>query len=157
MSDPRSAVPVAIEPARGRLRTVFDRHRRSTTIILASVGLAIAGSVGAVGSVVPAQADEPGIFCTTTSSGTLTAPAVVPYGQLFTLQWNTHADYCAAPVVYISGPGFGGSGEWLPLNGSRSIRAVTDGTTMTWTLTIFDLETDSQPTAQLASITITVP
>jgi hypothetical protein len=134
---------------------VFARHRR-TTIALASLGLAIAASVGTVAT---AQADEPGIFCTTTSSGTLSAPTVVPYGQFFTLQWSTHADYCSAPVVYITGPDFGGSGEWLGLNGSRSIRAVPNGsaTTMTWTLTIFDLETDSQPNQQLAQVSVTVP
>jgi hypothetical protein len=155
MLHPWSRVPVPGGRDRGRLRRGFARHRRST-VTLASLGLAIAASVG---SVAPAHADEPGVFCTITSSGTLSAPTVVPYGNFFTLQWNTRADYCSAPVVYITGPGFGGSGEWLGLNGSRQIRAVPNGssTTMTWTLTIFDLETDSQPNQQLAQVSVTVP
>ena len=155
MLHPWSTVPAPRGRARGRLRSVLPRHRRAT-VTLATLGLAVAGSIASVG---PAQADEPGIFCTTTSSGTLAAPTVVPYGDFFTLQWNTRADYCAAPVVYITGPDFGGAGEWLSLSGSRRIRAVPNGssTTMTWTLTIFDLETDSQPNQQLARVTVTVP
>jgi hypothetical protein len=138
------------------LHAALDRSRRSAAIAGAVLTMALVGTAGVVASPAPAYADEPGLFCTITSSGTLTAPSPANYGQFVNVQWHVQATYCAAPVAYIVGPGFGGAGEWIPLDGSRQIRAVPSGSSITWTLHLFDLETDSQQTVQLASRTITV-
>ena len=122
----------------------------------AVTAMALAGTAGVVGSASPAYADEPGLFCTITSSGTLSAPSPANYGQFVTITWHVVGYYCPAPVVYIQGAGFGGAGEWLPFDGSRQVRAVTSGSSLTWSLYLFDMETDSQQTVQLASRTITV-
>jgi hypothetical protein len=142
--------------ARRMLRAVRVRSRRSATIAAAFTTMALVGVAGVVASPAPAYADEPGLFCTIASSGTLSAPSPANYGQFVTVQWSVQANYCPAPVAYIVGPGFGGAGEWIALGGSRQVRAVTSGSSITWTLHLFDMETDSQQTVQLASRTITV-
>ena len=141
--------------SRRGIPAALARSRRSATIAAAVMTMALVGTAGVVGSAAPAYADEPGLFCTIASTGTLSAPSPANYGQFVTVQWNISANYCPAPVAYIVGPGFA-SGEWIALSGSRQVRALTSGTTITWSLHLFDMETDSQQTVQLASRTITV-
>jgi hypothetical protein len=122
----------------------------------AVTAMALVGAAGVVGSAAPAYADEPGLFCTITSSGTISAPSPANYGQFVTVSWHVAGYYCPAPVVFIQGVGFGGPGEWLPFDGSRQVRAVTGGSSITWSLHLYDMETDNQQVVQLASRTITV-
>jgi hypothetical protein len=124
--------------------------------VAAVAAMALVGTAGVVGSAAPAYADEPGLFCTIASTGTISAPSPANYGQFVTVQWHVAPNYCPAPVVFIQGVGFGGGGEWLPFDGSRQVRAVTPGTSITWTLHLYDMQTDSQQVVQLASRTITV-
>ncbi|MFI7542735.1 hypothetical protein [Actinoplanes sp. NPDC049599] len=142
--------------ARRVLRTMLARSRRSAAVTAAVMTTALAGSLGVVGSAAPAYADEPGLFCTIASTGTISAPSPANYGQFVTVQWNIVPQYCPAPVAYIVGPGFGGAGEWISLGGSRQVRAVTSGSTITWSLYLYDMQTGSQQTVQLARRTITV-
>jgi hypothetical protein len=129
------------------------RRRRAVGAVFAAA-LAAAGVIGVAG---PAHADEPGLWCTITSTGTLSAPSPVQYGQFITVEWSAKLPDCPAPILWIDGPGFGGGGENLIGRGtSRQVRAVTEGSTMTWSLYVLDTETDSRPTRQLASTTITV-
>jgi hypothetical protein len=129
---------------------------RTMAIAVAVMMTALTGSVGVVGSATPAHADEPGLFCTIASTGTVSAPSPASYGQFVTVQWNIVPSFCPAPVAYIVGPGFGGAGEWIGLSGTRQVRAVTDGSTITWSLYLYDMQTDSQQTVQLARRTIVV-
>ena len=154
MFNPRSTGASQVRPRR-RLRAALARPRRWAAAAAATVAMVLAAAVGVIGPASPAHADEPGLFCTVTSSGTISAPSPVRFGQFITVQWSTETPYCSAPLVYMVGPGFG-PGETVGLSGSRQIRAVTAGSTMTWSLHILDMETDSQTPAQLASRTITV-
>jgi hypothetical protein len=146
-------------PARGRLRRVralLRRRTRVAAVLLATAAMAVVGGVGVVGTAAPAFADDPGQWCQIFVSGAITAPSTAHYGDLITVHWEV-SSYCDDGLVaFVDGPQFGGFGEQLPLGGSRDVRAVTDGTTMTWRLSILDLDSDSPIPAQLASVTITV-
>jgi len=130
------------------------RRRLRAAIAVGATAVAAAGV--AVVAAAPAYADEPGLFCTVTARGTMSAPSPVQYGQFITVQWSSQHDYCSSPVFYIDGPGFGGGYENVGDAGSRQVRAVTDGSTMTWSLHVFDMDTDSRTPAQIASVTIAV-
>lgn len=135
------------------MKGILTRPRAA--IAMGAMAIAVSTAVSVVGSVAPAYADEPGLFCTVTARGTLSAPSPVQFGQFITVQWSADLPDCPAPVLYIDGPGFGGAGDPL-VGGSRQVRAITNGSTMTWTLNVFDMETDSRPVLRLASKTITV-
>jgi hypothetical protein len=127
---------------------------RRRSVAVAAIAI-VMGLVGATAAVSPAYADEPGLWCAIVSRGTITAPSPVAFGSQVNVQWTAQLDYCPAPVLWIVGPGF--SGESLTAAGSRQVRANPDGTTMTWTLYVMDLETDSHPVLQLATRSIVVP
>jgi hypothetical protein len=129
-------------------------RKRRRSAVIAAIAI-VMGMLGATAAISPAYADEPGLWCTIVSRGTITAPSPVPFGSQVNVQWSAQLDYCPAPVLWIDGPGF--SGENLTASGSRQVRANPDGTTMTWTMYVMDLETDSHPVLQLATKTIVVP
>lgn len=127
-------------------------------LLAATAMMATFGAAGAVGTAAPALADDPGMWCIYSASGTVTAPSTAQYGQLVTVQWNVNTPVCDTGLVaFVDGPGFNGTNEDLPLGGSRAVRAVTDGTTITWRLYVMDLDADSPYPIQLASTTMTVP
>jgi hypothetical protein len=134
---------------KSRVRAMLARPLR---LAMAAIAVSV---LGVVGTATPAHADEPGLFCTITATGTLSAPSPVQFGQLITVGWNVSGPHCVGPVVFIQGRGFTSS-ENLGLSGSRQVRAITDGTTLTWTLHLYDLATDSQTPVTLATRTITV-
>jgi hypothetical protein len=123
--------------------------------VLFAVAVAMA-AIGVGGATAPAYADDGGNTFCFLSSGSVTAPSPVQYGQLITVQWSVSAPYCDAFATFVNGPGFGGSGDGLPADGSRTVRALTDGATATWTLYMVDLNTGNGSVYQLASRTITV-
>jgi hypothetical protein len=150
---------VTASPVRGPhwFRVRLARRSRSAAILVATLAMAVAGTAGVVGTAAPAHADEPGLFCTLTSRGTVSVtPSTASFGQWVTVQWNLQLGVCSGPVLYMTGRGFGGHGENLPLSGSRQVRAITEGSTLTWDLYLYDLATDNQSVAWMATRTITV-
>jgi len=124
---------------------------------VATMAMAIAGTAGAVGTAAPAHADEPGQFCTLTSRGTISAtPSTVNFGQWVTVQWNLQLGVCSGPYVYVVGRDFAGGAVNLPLSGSRQVRAITNGSTITWDLYLFDMATDNPTPRHMATTTVTV-
>jgi hypothetical protein len=130
-----------------------SRGWRSTGSV-AAVTVLLAGLAGAAGAITPAYADEPGLFCTTSSVATMSSsPRDVQYGLPVTVRWNLVLRDCVEPVFYIVGPGFGGD---IATSGARQVPAVSDFNTITWSLYLYDIETDFRTPVQMASTTVVV-
>lgn len=140
-----------------RLRAAVARRRRKAAVVVATLAMAVAGTAGVVGTAAPAHADEPGLFCTLTSRGTISAtPSTVNFGQWVTVQWNLQLGMCSGPYLFIVGRDFAGGAVNLPLSGSRQVRAITNGSTITWDLYLFDMATDNPASSLMATTTVTV-
>jgi hypothetical protein len=121
---------------------------------LAAVTLASGGLVSMGLSAAPAYADQPGLFCTIASRGTLSAtPSNVVYGDPVNVHWDLKLIDCPAPVWWIEGPGFGGD---IPTAGDRQVPAISDLNTITWSLYLEDFEVDAPRPELMASATVVV-
>lgn len=138
-----------------RVRRGLRRSSRTAKVLLAT--LTAAGAVGlvTVGPAAPAFADENGSEWCFLSTGSLGAPSPVSYGQFITVSWTVNPA-CPDLAIWINGPGFGGGNELLNPGGSRQVRAVTGGSTITWTLIGYPMDSSTPSPITLATRTITV-
>jgi hypothetical protein len=109
-------------------------------------------------AVTPAYADDPGLTCAITATGSLSvSPSPVLYGQNAQVSWSADGVSCGPEdALRITGPGFESATDLFPVGGGFRPVFITSTDTVTWNLTVIDLSSDTGFTRSLASVTVPV-
>ncbi|KRD18819.1 PASTA domain-containing protein [Streptomyces sp. Root264] len=138
-----------------RIGRTAGRSKRSPRAAL----LVAAALLATAFATAPAYADDPGLGCAITATGSLSvAPSPVVFGQNARVVWNAGGEGCGPDdALLITGPGFDPATEIFPVGGGSSGPVlITSAGTVTWTLTVIDLSSDTGFTRILASVTVPV-
>lgn len=106
----------------------------------------------------PAYADDPGLNCAVTATGTISVtPTPVVYGHNAVVQWSADGVACGAEdALVISGPGFNPSTMNFPVGGGSQSVFISQAGTVAWSLTVVDLSSDTGFSRGLGSVSASV-
>ncbi|WP_371671895.1 PASTA domain-containing protein [Streptomyces sp. NBC_00289] len=123
-----------------------------------AVVLVTAALLATAFAVTPAYADDPGLNCALTATGSLSvSPSPVVYGQNAQVNWGADGVGCGPDdALRITGPGFDPATDLFPVGGGSRPVFITSTGTVTWNLTVIDLSSDTGFSRNLASVTIPV-